>query len=506
MQGDQKKPVETRIKNMQKFRYSPSERATSESSPTTPNISSNSRFEELAKTVQSTYDPSSYTLAGQTSFSQNLQSREKLQFIQKKNLNHPTQSQAPLPTMNMPTQSQAPLPTMNMPTQSQMPLPTMNMPTQSQMPLPTMNMSTQSQMPLPTMNMPTQSQMPLPTINMPNQSQGMQATINMQAEDYLGTETQSAFQQSTINMNPSESKTRFQNQEIRRTGFSGSTLFPGNITKKDPLHLLNKMLVGKYEIVDFIGQGGMGAVYLGIHRLLGKKRAIKMLPKTANTDPSLIERFIKEARTAALVSHKNVVQVHDIEETPEYYFIVMEYVQGEGLDSYMKRKQILSKEESVKIIIASAAGLQAIHAHELIHRDIKPANLLLTKEGDIKITDFGIVKEIGANTQLTATGAILGTPHFMAPEQIKKVNLGLRCDIYSLGATFYYLITGKNCFEGTAMQLIYQVIQAEPIPVHEVCSEIDISLSNIIAKMLAKDPNDRYCDMGEVIQVLTPYL
>ena len=266
----------------------------------------------------------------------------------------------------------------------------------------------------------------------------------------------------------------------------------------DPLSLVGTKIDGKYEITKLLGQGGMGIVYLANHKFLNKKRAIKILPKYPPIPQEDVERFFKEATIAASIEHPNIVQVQDIEESERFYYIVMEYVEGISLDQYVKKYGHLSVLEASEIIRITSIGFAAIHDLGLIHRDIKPSNFMMTEEGKIKIMDFGIAKDLNnANASLTGEN-IIGTPQFMAPELITKNAIDHRSDIYSLGCTFYYLLTGKYCFSGSTMQIIYQVVNVPPIPPQHQNPDIPEAVSNIILKMLEKKPENRFGSMLDV--------
>ena len=355
-------------------------------------------------------------------------------------------------------------------------------------------------------------------------SPGYQFTIPMNPKEYLGEEDlpRTAMQPrkdfsvpqtplpSTVNiaatLNMGQEEYLGKNELPQTIGMDGpGRSSQGGDPKKDPYSLLGSLLVGKYEMIRFLGQGGMGAVYLARHKVLNKDRAIKFLPKTSDMNPTVVKRFIHEARAAARVEHPNIVQVYDIEETQDFYFIIMEYIKGQGVDHFLEKEGTLSDREAIKIIKPSAVGLSAIHEANMVHRDIKPANLMITETGQIKIADFGIVKDISGNTALTGAGTIIGTPQFMSPEQIKNEHIDHRSDIYSLGATFYFLLTGKTCFSGTAMQLMYQILHNAPIPPHEINTAVPESLSSIVLKMMEKEPEERYLDMGKVVEVLENY-
>ena len=271
--------------------------------------------------------------------------------------------------------------------------------------------------------------------------------------------------------------------------------------RKDPMGLIGSFITGKYTVIKLLGRGGMGMVYLAEHKHLGKKRAIKIMPKSATIPQEDIERFYAEANIAASIEHPNVVQVHDIDETESFYFIVMEYVEGCSLDQYMNKNGLFDIKEAIEITKLCALGLAAIHEKGLIHRDVKPANFMLGKD-TVKIMDFGIAKDLNRDVALTATSTIIGTPQFMAPEMIEKRPIDITSDIYSLGATLYFLITGQYCFTGTPMQIMYQVVNVPPIPPQEYNADIPDDLSEIILKMLAKEQGERFTDMNELVAAL----
>lgn len=433
------------------------------------------------------------------------------------------------PAMNIPV-SQQPR-TINIP-RSQQP-PTMNIPG-SQQP-PTINIRRSQQPPTIDIRGSQQSGMKIPPLprghdrlspNRPDEANpaverssqktmemgpaNCQKTMDIPAEQYLGSGQEL---QKTVQMNSEEyrdSDPMAGCDGAPRTDSTSGNSEPSDFPRDgggdsqaqyDPFQLVRTVLKDKYEIVAFIGRGGMGAVYLARHRILGKERAIKTMPKNSKVDPKLVRRFFNEARAAAAVEHPNVVQVHDIDETDRFYFIVMEYVKGKSLEGCLEEKGCLTPSEAVVAVREASAGLDAIHASGLIHRDVKPANLLLSESGRVKITDFGIVKEIGGDTGLTGD-SIIGTPQYMAPEQITKGPIDCRTDIYSLGATFYSLLTGRSCFTGSAMQLIYQILQNEPIPPCELNPNVNFAVSRVVLTMMAKRSEERYRNMKEVQKAL----
>ena len=346
-----------------------------------------------------------------------------------------------------------------------------------------------------------------------------QQTISMQDEiipiENPKTLSMPPIQQATIGMDQQElarqslaEQQKAQQQAPTKPQQHTDPGFPTSKPAKDPYRLLGILLAGKYEMIKFLGQGGMGAVYMARHSVLKNEVAIKFLPKSEDMNESIVKRFIHEAQAAARVHHPNIVQVFDIDidGNPNFYFIIMEFVKGEGLDSFLKREGALSFRDSIKLIKPVARGLEAIHKAGMVHRDIKPANIMMTEANEMKITDFGIVKDVsGSNTALTGAGMILGTPQFMSPEQVSAGTIDNRSDLYSLGATFYYMVTGALCYSGTAMQLMFHILNTVPIPPHQLNPDLDTEASDIILKMMEKKPANRYKDMTQFIETLEKY-
>jgi serine/threonine protein kinase len=207
--------------------------------------------------------------------------------------------------------------------------------------------------------------------------------------------------------------------------------------------------LGPYRVLKELGKGGMGAVYLAIDTRLDRKLALKvMLPEfAANRDAK--ERFLREAKAAAQVTHDNVVTVYEADERDGVPYITMQLLQGYPLDEFLTKKGTPSLRHVIRIARETALGLAAAHKHGLVHRDIKPANLWLeAPNGRVKVLDFGLAKPIGTDTELTRSGAVVGTPAFMSPEQGRGLKVDHRTDLFSLGAVLYRLCTGRTPFEG----------------------------------------------------------
>jgi len=265
--------------------------------------------------------------------------------------------------------------------------------------------------------------------------------------------------------------------------------------------------LGAYVLLGQLGQGGMGAVYLAEHDTLHRKAAIKVLPPGGNK--ITVERFLREARAAAALDHPNIVRMHDVGREGEVHFLVMEYVEGQTLDKLVSSSAPLPAQRAVEYVAQTCAGLQHAFERGFIHRDIKPANLILAKDGTIKILDMGLARSNEKHDQLTQNldaGAIVGTADYISPEQaISDSGVDIRTDIYSLGATFFAIVTGRPPFDGpTASKLVQHQVK-DPPSVTTLDRTFPKGLSVVIAKMMAKKPSDRYSTPAEVIDALEPW-
>ena len=269
--------------------------------------------------------------------------------------------------------------------------------------------------------------------------------------------------------------------------------------------------IGGYLIKDMLGRGGMGAVYLAEHLELHRKVAVKVLVPGRDEDQNLaLERFLREARAAAALDHPNIVRIFDVARYNEVPFLVMEYVEGETLQQVLDRDGAIPYPIAAEYIAQAAAGLQHAHEKGFIHRDIKPGNLMRDKSGTIKILDMGLARSANNADNVTErldNGAVVGTADFIAPEQaLNQPNIDGRSDIYSLGATFFALIIGKPPFEGnTTQKLLQHQLRSAP-KLATLDSSLPKGLSAVVAKMLAKKPEDRYQTPAEVIAALAPWM
>lgn len=268
------------------------------------------------------------------------------------------------------------------------------------------------------------------------------------------------------------------------------------------------LIIGAYKILDKIGAGGMGVVYLAEHDKLNRRVAIKILPEDKTRDKLALERFYREARAAAALDHPNIVKAFDVSDFQGLHYLVMEYIDGANLQKYVDTKGPLPWKTAVNIIIQSCKGLQHAHERSMVHRDIKPANILVDKSGQVKILDLGLARSFQVTqdnlTQDLSDGKdVMGSIDYIAPEQAIANNMvDIRADIYSLGATMYCLLTGKPPVEGTTAQKLLQHQMQMPPSVHTVRPDVPEAIAQVVAKMMAKKPEYRYQTPLEIVQVL----
>jgi serine/threonine protein kinase len=267
----------------------------------------------------------------------------------------------------------------------------------------------------------------------------------------------------------------------------------------------------KYRLIKLLGKGGMGAVYLAEHRMLDKWIAIKTINPTLVDDSEMLERFKRERKMAAKLEHPNIVRAYDADTAGNLHLLIMEYVEGRDLNRVIEKKGTLSVPHAINYGIKIAQGLQHAHEMGLTHRDIKPLNILLTPKGQIKILDFGLAslaQDSNRSSVLGATGqfTMMGTPDYMPPEQaVDAKNADARSDIYSLGCTLYFMLTGAPPFtpaSGTALAIIVAHQQQAPRLVNEIRRDVPADFAAVIDSMLAKDPKDRPQSAKEVVQLL----
>ena len=266
--------------------------------------------------------------------------------------------------------------------------------------------------------------------------------------------------------------------------------------------------LGPYLILNQIGAGGMGQVFLAEHAALRRKIALKVLPPKQALDPANVERFYQEARAAAALDHPNIVHAYDVACDKGTHFLVLEYIDGDTLDRRLAVSGLLPVGEAVSYAVQAAAGLQHAHDKGVAHRDIKPSNLLVGRDGIVKILDLGLAQffEDSGTGLDRGSGVVMGTTDYIAPEQLMGGVADHRADIYNLGATLYHLLTGQPPFAGTtaAKMLAHQLTTVQPP--HEVCPDVPAALSAVVGKMLAKEPADRHQTAAEVVLALMPFV
>lgn len=260
------------------------------------------------------------------------------------------------------------------------------------------------------------------------------------------------------------------------------------------------MLSGRYEIVSRIGMGGMADVYKAVDRVLNRYVAMKVLKREFREDETFVKKFWTEAQSAAVLQHPNIVNVYDVAEDRGLYFIVMELVEGITLKDYIQKKGKLTSKEVIGITLQVCAGIEAAHSKNIIHRDVKPQNIIISKEGKVKVTDFGIAKATSSNTISTN---VMGSVHYTSPEQARGGFSDAKSDIYSLGITMYEMITGQLPFDGeSTVAIALKHLQEDIIPPSEYVEDIPNSLEQIILKCTQKSADRRYANISQLIRDL----
>jgi len=254
----------------------------------------------------------------------------------------------------------------------------------------------------------------------------------------------------------------------------------------------------RYQIIKSIGEGGMANVYLALDTILDRNVAVKVLRGDLAHDEKFVRRFQREALAASSLSHPNIVEVYDVGEDNGNYYIVMEYIEGRQLKQLLKKREKLTLTEAIDIMMQVTDGMSTAHDAYIIHRDIKPQNIMILDNGMVKITDFGIAMAINS-TQLTQTNSVMGSVHYLPPEQANGKSATLQSDVYSMGILMYELISGKLPYKGdNAVEIALKHLK-EPFPsIRKEMSEVPQSVENIILKATAKNPKNRYSDAREM--------
>jgi len=264
--------------------------------------------------------------------------------------------------------------------------------------------------------------------------------------------------------------------------------------------LVGKTL-GQYQIISELGRGGMAVVYKAYQPALQRYVAIKVLPPQLGLDPDFVRRFQHEAIASARLKHPNIVTIHDVSSADGVNFIVMELVEGESLSAVIRRSGAMRPERVVSIIAQVASALDYAHQQGFIHRDIKPSNIMLGADDHVTLMDFGIAKAM-SGTHLTQTGAIIGTPEYMSPEQVRGLPVDHRADIYSLGVVVYEMLAGQVPFSGDTASVLYKQAHELPPPIRTRAIHVPGPVASAIDCALAKDPHQRFATAGAFAQAL----
>ena len=258
--------------------------------------------------------------------------------------------------------------------------------------------------------------------------------------------------------------------------------------------------IGKYEIVGKLGQGAMGEVFRAHDPVLNRAVAVKRISAGLDADEMVRKRFQREAQSAALLSHPNIITVYELGIEGDQLFMAMELLDGVDLKHAIAARQ-MTLDEKIGVVQQICEGLAFAHAHDIVHRDLKPANIHILPGGKVKIMDFGLARLSGS--EMTTTGMVMGTPHYMSPEQVKGQKADARSDIFALGCVFYELLSGHKPFDAESMHgVLYKIMQEEPTPVREAAPGTPEALAHIVEKALAKNPDERFPNAGDLLVAL----
>lgn len=260
--------------------------------------------------------------------------------------------------------------------------------------------------------------------------------------------------------------------------------------------------IGNYRVLDRIGKGAMGVVYSAFDDRAGRQVAVKVMMADLEGDGETRERFYREAKIAGRLQHRNLITVYDMGEEDGRLYMVMELLRGGTLNEYLKRPEPLALEISLDLMAQMCEGLAVAHVHGIFHRDVKPGNIFIQEDGSVKILDFGVARL--ADSNMTASGFIVGTPEFMSPEQARGREVDQRSDVFSTGAVFYYMLTGRKPFSAADLPaVLHKVETEEPAPL--TGHEAPPGLARIITRALAKSASKRYQELGEMLADLTRF-
>ncbi|KIL50424.1 non-spific serine/threonine protein kinase [Jeotgalibacillus alimentarius] len=262
--------------------------------------------------------------------------------------------------------------------------------------------------------------------------------------------------------------------------------------------MIGKRINGRYKVIKTIGSGGMANVYLARDMILDRDVAVKVLRMDFVSESNMLKRFQREAQSATSLAHPNIVSMYDVGDEDDSYYLVMEYVEGMTLKQYIREHSPLDLEDAVDIMLQLTSAIAHAHHNGIIHRDIKPQNILIDDQGNIKITDFGIAMALSA-TAITQTNSVMGTVHYLSPEQARGGTASKKSDIYSLGIVMYELLTGTLPYEGeTPISIALKHLQSDLPRPSEIVQDLPQSIENVILKAAAKDPHYRYSSADEM--------
>jgi tRNA A-37 threonylcarbamoyl transferase component Bud32/tetratricopeptide (TPR) repeat protein len=258
--------------------------------------------------------------------------------------------------------------------------------------------------------------------------------------------------------------------------------------------------IGKYEVVGKLGQGAMGEVFRAHDPVLNRAVAVKRISAGLDADEMVRKRFQREAQSAALLSHPNIITVYELGFEGDQLFMAMELLDGIDLKHALTARQ-MTLDEKVGVVQQICEGLAFAHSHDIVHRDLKPANIHILPSGRVKIMDFGLARLSGS--EMTTTGMVMGTPHYMSPEQVKGQKADARSDIFALGCLFYELLAGRKPFDAESMHgVLYKIMQEEPTPLREAAPGTPEALAHVVEKALAKNPDERFPSAGDLLVAL----
>lgn len=264
--------------------------------------------------------------------------------------------------------------------------------------------------------------------------------------------------------------------------------------------------LGSYKIVGKLGQGGMATVFKAHELSLNRMVALKVLSPQLSEDADFIKRFQREAQAAAQLNHPHIVQIYAIGEEKGLHFFSMEYIKGRTLAEIIKEEQPFLLTKTIQVIRQVAGALEEAHKEGMVHRDIKPSNIMIDPAGRAKVTDFGIAHLARSQTKLTREGSVIGTPEYLSPEQCAGKPVDGRSDIYSLGVTFYEILTGKTPYEAdTPVSMMLKIVKGDFPPLREVAPDVPFAIQEMVEKMMATDQEERYQNMAQVLAALEAY-